>query len=273
MFLWYDGRISMLSILLSARELLALSWKHYTGHIARFLEISLWMLIPSLFQLGFLFLFTSPLVSLSLRTAWTINTVVSRILGIVLFTWVHIRLIKLALAHNPKEEGYIVTHPHIGWELFFPVLWVSLLFALAFLGGSLFLVLPGLWLFFALIFSNIIVVDTGKRGLQALQASFSLVSGRFWPIVWRTFAVVVSFFGIIFLLRLCLLLLLGVLFSGSMSQDMARLSRDLLFNHRLSIDTMRAFGLTHLKDTLLLSISLPFLVIAQTTLYKSLKMR
>ncbi len=231
------------------------------------------MLLPSLVQLGFLFFFTSSFVSTSLSTVWTMNILFSKALGLVVLTWVHIRLVKLALAHNPKEEGYIATHPHVGWELFFPMLWVMILSFLALLGGSFLFVLPGIWLFFSLLFAPILVVDTNKRGFQALQASHDLVKGRFWPVVWRIVITAISFFGILFVLTFCLSLVLSLLFSNSVSQDVSRLTRTLLFEGHLSIDTLRAFSLEQLKGSLLLSIGFPFLVIAQATLYKSMKIR
>lgn len=257
--------------LVTPREHIALSWRHYTQHIGRFLEVSLWLLVPTPLQAVLLFGFTSSLTSASLSTVWKASQVFGFILGGALSLWVQIRLIKLALAQNPKEEGYIATHPHVGWGLFFPVLFGSLLTGLALIGGTTLFVIPGIWLSISLLFVPIIIIDTPKRGTQALEASFALVRGRWWPVLGRMMLAGISIIGIAFFLQLLLRLLMSVVVDSQTAQDVARLTRLLVIDRHLSIETLRAFAITALQDSLLQAIYLPFLTVAQCVLYTSLK--
>ncbi|MCI0479376.1 hypothetical protein L0Y59_02420 [Candidatus Uhrbacteria bacterium] len=75
-----------------------------------------------------------------------------------------------------------------GWALFFPFFWVSILVGLATLGGMILLILPGIYLAVAFGFSQIMLIDQGTRGTQALAASRELVKGRWWGTFWRMIA-------------------------------------------------------------------------------------
>jgi hypothetical protein len=56
------------------------------------------------------------------------------------------------------------------------------------LGSSLLLILPGIYFGIALYFSQLILIDQGTRGTQALGASRALVRGRWWGTFWRLLA-------------------------------------------------------------------------------------
>lgn len=257
--------------LLPVRSFAALSWQRYTQHFGRFLETSLWLLIPSLFQLAFLFLLTIPSVTLELNTVWTLNLFITRIMTIVLGTWVSVRLMKLALAQDPKEEKYIATHPHLGWGLFFPALWINILFGLAVFGGTVALVIPGIWLLVALSFGSYVLIDQDVRGLRALDISYHLVRHRWWPVLGRLMVAGLSFFVLSFLLLTVLSLVLDLIFGGSMTTQVAQLARSLSIDHVLSVSTLRGYGIDQLKQALLTCLTTPFLAISQALLYKSLK--
>lgn len=253
------------------RQFIGLSWQRYTQHLGRFLEVSLWLLTPSLIQLALLFVLTMPSVTLSLGTIWSINIIVIRLLTLIITTWVSIRLIKLTLAHDPKEEGYIATHPHVGWKLFFPMVLINILFGLALFGGGIALVLPGIWLVVALSFSQFFLVDLDQRGLHALDASLAIVRHRWWPVVGRMLVAGLSFFVLSFLILTLISLILDTVFGASMSTEISQLTRGLIIDGNISVSALRAFGISDLRDTLLFSLTTPFLAIAQSILYKSLK--
>lgn len=256
--------------LLPARSFLALSWKRYTEHLGRFLEVSLWMLIPFLLQIAVLFWLTSDSVSLELQTVWNGTLVISRLIQLGLLTWVQVRLIKLALAHNPKEEGYIATHPHLGWSLVLPLLWVNILTGIAVLGGGIMFVIPGVWIFFSLLFAGFALVDKNLRGLQALEASFALVRRRWWPVVGRSVLAGASFLGIMFLATFCLSLIFSLLFGGQAQEQLGQLTRSLIIDGIVSPDSLRAFSITQLQNSLVASVTTPFLIVSQAILYRSL---
>lgn len=256
--------------LLPARSFLALSWKRYTEHLGRFLEVSLWMLIPFLFQIALLFGLTIPSVSFELETVWTWNLIISRVLQLVLLTWVQVRLIKLALAQNPKEEGRIATHPHIGWNLVAPLLWINILVGIAILGGGMTFVVPGIWLFFSLMFAGFVLVEQQLRGLQALDASFALVRRRWWPVVGRSILAGASFLGIMLLVTFCFSLIFGFTFGGDAQQTLGQLTRSLILDGIVSVDSLRAYSITQLQNALVGSIATPFLIASQAVLYRSL---
>ncbi len=262
--------LSMQAIL-SPRALLALSWKRYTEHLGRFLEVSLWMLVPFFIQIALIFSLTSDAASVELQTVWQSNLFLSRVLQTVVLTWVQVRLILLALAHNPKEEGYIATHPHVGWKYVIPLFWINILTGIATLGGAIAFVIPGIWLFFSLLFSGIALVDQNLRGLRALEASFALVRRRWWPVVGRVTLSGLSFLGALFVANFCFSLIFRVLFGGEAHETLAQLSRSLLIDRIVSVDALRAFSLLELQDALLASIATPFLVVSQVVLYRSLR--
>lgn len=74
------------------------------------------------------------------------------------------------------------------WSLFLPLLLIGLLTFLVVLGSSLLLILPGIYFGIALYFSQLILIDQGTRGTQALGASRALVRGRWWGTFWRLLA-------------------------------------------------------------------------------------
>lgn len=257
--------------LLPVRPFIGQTWQRYTHHLGRFLEVSLWLLIPSLVQLLLLFILTMPSVTLSLNTVWSIDLTITRLLTLIITTWVSIRLIKLALAHDPKEEGYIATHPHIGWELFLPMIWINALLALAIFGGGITLVLPGVWLAIALSFAGFFLIDLNLRGFQALDASLALVRRRWWSVLWRMFIAGLSFFILSFLILTLLSLILDTVFGSSMSTEIAQLARGLAIDGNISVAALRGYAISELRDSLLFCLTAPFLAIAQGILYKSLK--
>ena len=70
----------------------------------------------------------------------------------------------------------------------FPViLAVNFLFTLAIFGGTLLLIVPGIFLFVALYFSPLLPITEGKGPIDSIRGRYSLIT-EYW---WRTFAVAV----------------------------------------------------------------------------------
>lgn len=61
------------------------------------------------------------------------------------------------------------------------LLWLSLLYGLGVVFGTVLLILPGIWLYIAWAFAIPAMLVEGVRGRRALGRSFRLVRGRWWP--------------------------------------------------------------------------------------------
>lgn len=62
------------------------------------------------------------------------------------------------------------------------ILWVSILYGFVVAGGSILLLIPGIYFFVALVFSPAAVVIEGARGVEALKRSRALSKGHWWKI-------------------------------------------------------------------------------------------
>ena len=103
--------------------------------------------------------------------------------------WVTIRLymtmLNLEAGKQPMAPG---VESKTAWALYFPYIFVVLLVGLATLAGFVLIIIPGIYLAVAFAFSQVILVDQGIRGTQALAASRALVKGRWWASLWRLLA-------------------------------------------------------------------------------------
>lgn len=89
--------------------------------------------------------------------------------------------IVIALEHKTDfNDSYRKSVP-----LFWPYIWVSILSALAMLGGFVMLIVPGIILAVALSFSKFIVILENRRGLDALAQSRAYVKGYWWATLGR----------------------------------------------------------------------------------------
>ena len=92
------------------------------------------------------------------------------------------------------------------------LLWLTALYLLGVLIGSIFLVAPGVWLCIAWAFATPILLTEGLKGQRALARSHGLVKGRWW----RTFGVIALGFILAWVVRsVVLALFLAAIFFGS----------------------------------------------------------
>ncbi|MES3031488.1 MAG: hypothetical protein V4697_03700 [Patescibacteria group bacterium] len=94
--------------------------------------------------------------------------------------------------------------------LFFPLLWIGILFGLICMGGSIFLIIPGIALSGYLGYYQYVLVTDDTRGLKALISSFYYVRGNWWGVFGRILALglimavivlpVVAIIGVLFVL-------------------------------------------------------------------------
>jgi hypothetical protein len=145
-----------------------------------------------------------------------------------------------AVIHSLHHHTDVEASYHAGAAVFFPFIWLAILMGIALLGGTVMLVIPGIFLAVAFAFSNFVLVLEGKRGSQALVKSRAYAKGYWWAI-----------FGRIILLSLCMFavyLVIGLPFG-------------ILFGQ----------AGTNFISTLLLLVIAPFSLAYYYTIYKNLK--
>jgi hypothetical protein len=112
----------------------------------------------------------------------------------------------LAVAENGAPPDGVGGAYKRGLSFFFPILWASIIGGLATIGGVFLLIVPGIYVAMYVLFARYTVVLEGKRGLDALSASWHYAKGYAGAIFWRAlvfgfvswlFMLVTSFIGVI----------------------------------------------------------------------------
>jgi len=107
----------------------------------------------------------------------------------ILSVWVSVRIILTMFNLEAGKKPLPVDKESAkAWALFWPMLWVSFITGLAILGGTILFIIPGIYLAVSLYFTQLILIEKGTRGTQALGASRALVKGRWWATIWRLIA-------------------------------------------------------------------------------------
>jgi len=253
----------MTSPLIPVRELVADSWNHYVKHWNRLMEASLWLL-----AFPFLILVAAfALAPYNLNAALSVFTLLSLLDGLF-GIWITIRLIKLALARNPQEEGAILGNLKTGWNVYLPLLWVTILDGLAVLAGTLLLFFPGIWVGVLFAFAQIMTVMENRRGLQALAASAALVKGRWWATLWRI-VVPGAFFMLLVYATLQAISFLVGLVAGF--DTVNQVMNAVVEAETLTPEVLKANAISVFFGRLPEAMFLPLYLLALTKLYRSLK--
>lgn len=173
-------------MLKTASELVVDSWDLYAKNWRKFLPFMVMLFVPTviLSALGTISLYLSVYIpSSSLASNVLIMLVFAA--SLVLAIWVSIALARTifdCLLARPTEwkETFSASSP-----LIWPVIWTSFLVSAIVLGGTLLLIIPGIIFAVWYSFTFYTVIFENAKGLNALNASKSLVVGRWWPIVWK----------------------------------------------------------------------------------------
>ncbi|MBP9694991.1 MAG: hypothetical protein KBD73_01060 [Candidatus Magasanikbacteria bacterium] len=189
-------------MLISVSKLIDESYKFYSEHREIFFEYVKYLFIA---MIGYTIIVnggTTALAPLIKNNSWA-GTVV--IILILLFTialaigttWISLAIMRSAAQIYERTETKPVKEElKNAVKYIWPSIVISLLVALAQLGGLILLVVPaiifGTWFAFA----NYTLVLDDKRGTAALSASKALVKGRWWEIFWKLLLLGL-FFGII----------------------------------------------------------------------------
>ena len=255
----------MATPLITIRHLIADSWNVYTKHWNHMMEVSLWLLLFPVLHLLLAFVLgtLSPTVSVYVLGA-------VEILDGLFTVWITIRLMRVALAQSPKEEGLIAHNLRIGWDAYLPFFLISLLTSLAILGGIALFFFPGVWLTILFSFAPLLFLDEHLRGTRALAASAALVKGRWWTTFVRV-AIPGIFFFMLMLFALSLVNFLASLFIGygTVNRIMDAINQSVWAP--ITSETIKLQSVGMFLSRLPQALFLPIFIVALTKLYRSLK--
>lgn len=196
--------------LMGATDLIVGSWENLKKNIQFYLGFVVWLMALAIVQWIILIVTRNLIESGVLRAVVTaLTTIPVALMGMVVFIGV-VHLTSEALQNrrlNPRASFTEGIHKLV------PFIWVSFLVGMILFFGALLLVVPFIHYFVALNFATAYLVVDNVRGVSALQASKSLVAGRWWPAMWRI-AVPLLFFQVASTFVLALLYLVIGSFFG-----------------------------------------------------------
>lgn len=165
----------------STGQLVSETWKLFTSTWNTSVKTSIFLL-----YLGVAYFAVSLLVKWN--ASFLLLDGVVHLIGALLTIWIGVRILMTMLRLEAGTQPLpAAEESQKAWSLLLSMLWVAFLTGLAVIGGSLLLIIPGIYLAFALTFSQTVLVDQGIRGTQALAASRALVKGRWWATAGRMF--------------------------------------------------------------------------------------
>jgi hypothetical protein len=110
----------------------------------------------------------------------------------------------------------------IGW--FWPFVWVIILEVLAVLGGSMMLIVPGIWLAVALMLVMYVFVVEHRRGVDVLRQSKDYIRGYWWAVLGRVFLL-----GLIFLIATIVIEIPVMIVAGNAARVLVTMAMALFF--------------------------------------------
>lgn len=194
--------------LIGAGDLIEGSWQIYKNNRKPLMKVALWMFIPTLAVI-IVSLFLR-LLSVSEVTAIIVNALVS-IPALLVQLWATIIFVLTIDAALEKREIDVRKFAEDAVRKFVPVLWVTVIVGLSVLGGFLLLIVPGIIFSVWFAFAYYETVLDGAKGRQALRKSRALVTGRFFPTLWRLAAPTVFWSVIVWLAMSTIFLVLGAI--------------------------------------------------------------
>lgn len=241
--------------LISISDILSESWIAFKGDWRKLLEITIRFLLAGLIQLAFALIAERLTPDASL-----VFIIIGTVIAYIIILQTVIVLIDYLLQKERGEKA--VPHWRLGFNLFWPYLWISLLVGLATLGGLILFVLPGIWLSVIFSFAIFVLIDEKKRGAQALARSAELVKGRWWKTLWRLFVPAIVAVLLTLLISFVLTALIS-LFSGGFEETVNFLAAQEL--------TPLQQGVSATIDSIVSIVILPLALLYHIKLYTSLK--
>ena len=175
-------------MLMSITDIIVESYRLYKNNVKKFFPYILLTFIPSALIViaRFILTYFAPGASLgTIGLSFLSFLLVALLLSAVGF-WFSIAFIRvIANAYTGKTSGSIGSELGTAKKIFWPAVGVTILTALAVLGGMILLIIPGIifMLWFAFSYASVTIDNTGV--MESLHKSKALVDGRWWNVFWR----------------------------------------------------------------------------------------
>lgn len=263
-------------------QLIRDSWELFLATWNESIKVSIWFL-----YIGLIYFIVFLAIKLNAYAVYPGILIAIGILFVV--SWVIIRLIETCLRLDEgKKPDLSQGAMQSSWKLVFPLLWSGLLQLLVILGACIPLVawqilapkylvnvindgvflfmqyvllLPPLYVAVRLSFTQLVAIDQGKRGLEALAVSNELAEGRWLEIFSRQATAAIVIGGGLWVILSVLFLILGILVGPEKFQLMSDPSSE---------DPLLR-GVMQLINGIVQAVAMPLLMIFVVKLYKSVK--
>lgn len=173
---------------MSITDIIVESFSLYKNNFKRFFVYMVLTFVPGALIVILKFLLTNffPEHTLGgLGISYLLFLVIALLFGALSF-WANIAFIRvISHAHNGKMSESVWTELTHATKVFWPAMGVTILTALAILGGMILLVIPGIifMLWFAFSYASVTIDNTGV--MEGMNESKALVDGRWWKVLWR----------------------------------------------------------------------------------------
>lgn len=175
-------------------DFLSKAWKVYKKLFVVLIGISLVPVIllglGIVLGLGGLLVFTSESIGAYPFTyTFGVIALISVCLMFIAYLWSYVAM--LVVIRDRAKKVTILGAFKSSSSFIIPKFWIAILVGLIEMGGFILLIIPGVIFAVWFMFSDLILVAEGKRGLEALLKSKEYVKGYWWKLFW-----VIFFFGI-----------------------------------------------------------------------------
>lgn len=246
--------------LLSIDELVRTGWDMTKANWRNTLRYTL---TPLIISLGLNIVFTIlPLIFKPLaQNPW--YTVGSALPGGLISLWFMLRLMKFVLkrdqGQDPSPEATRISAKDI-----LSLIWIFILVLVPTLLGSIFFLIPGIWLGNLFAFAFLVYLEDHQSGITALKTSKQLVQGRWWPTFWRR--LVPGLLAIASVIAASLIFIFGALL-GTAVVFAAGYGVHVLANNHIVTTILTVIGVTWVIAMLIVMVAFQFALSIGTSLF------
>lgn len=204
-------------MLIKAGDIISKSWQIYSNNFNKLIPYMAFLFIPN-FILGLIGYISLYLDRYATSGAFVlVNNIIMLavfVASLIFTLWAAMALAKNlgAIANKQPTLAYkesFSSTSHLIW----PIIYTTLLVGLIVAGGTVLFIVPGIIFAIWYSFTYYTVLFEEKRGVAALVASKTLVTGRWWHVLWRLFAPAVFYGFILLILSSSLTYAAGLLFT------------------------------------------------------------